>query len=554
MPAEKTPAKLPSRGRANDGLKKLFQKAEIVDDDCDCCAQCGVLLPTRNTPLVIMMSAAPEAWHALRDTVVTTMGERHFDLALKSTTFHDLGTAARIVAELMLVRCMACDQPVCIACREGDWRDATCSACLVSEQGGTSPPAENPATASSTPAAAPSIVDAFDATNDVGDIYRFIAGYTDDEVGELCSAYPLDEIDLVGEDIAQLHKLDRVTYLATILAGYPKVRQAHPRLGLPDLDHGRLTELLLPRLTCYLGGVRDQGLRGDQPLAPAVCKRLYDFGKDLMVHDRSRDAIACFEVHAQVPTPHHEGEFWLTSCWFNLANEQKDPATIEKAKQLAHDLANDPAKVAGSQRPALNRMLDRLEGLSGEIAAAQAPVEEAAAYHGSGPSTAELTRLAGIAEAYIRKEPAADPLSAMMAELIGGGLTQSGYRAVAGGAIQREGNMMNDMRILSVAQCLKPHMQSIDDSAGPEVVAKLVMKAVLHYLALAPVERLFLAPYRQQSGAHATGFDELAPDEKCRVLTGMENLLLEVYEELPDGGVITDELIVGKVDKVTRVS
>ncbi len=162
----------------------------------------------------------------------------------------------------------------------------------------------------------------------------------------------------------------------------------------------------------------------------------------------------------------------------------------------------------------------------------------------------DSTRLAELAEDYIRMEPPSDGMSEMMAEVPGEKPAKAGYKAVGKGAIDRSGNLMNDMKIISVARCLKETAKNIKDSAGLEATAMLVMQAVLHYLKLESVQKLFLAPYRQKSGKTNAQFKDLPDAEKCRVLTGVENVLLEVYRDLPSGSVITHDTILAKVGKI----
>jgi hypothetical protein len=49
------------------------------------------------------------------------------------------------------------------------------------------------------------------------------------------------------------------------------------------------------------------------------------------------------------------------------------------------------------------------------------------------------------------------------------------------------------------------------------------------------------------------GGADVPAKEQCRILAGVENLLLEIYEALPyDGSAITDALVEDKVDQLVK--
>jgi hypothetical protein len=149
------------------------------------------------------------------------------------------------------------------------------------------------------------------------------------------------------------------------------------------------------------------------------------------------------------------------------------------------------------------------------------------------------------------------PFDDMMAGLTGnaGQPRKPTYTVGSGGRIQRMsaslGGMgsMVDTKIVQVAACLKgrPDLNLFD----PQTIATCAFEAVEHYAALPKVRKLFLTPYEANGGKGK----DLPPSHLCRILAGVENLLLEIYEDLPyDGSIITDETVENKIEALLKAA
>jgi hypothetical protein len=146
-----------------------------------------------------------------------------------------------------------------------------------------------------------------------------------------------------------------------------------------------------------------------------------------------------------------------------------------------------------------------------------------------------------LVEYYIGRAHPADAMSSML------GLqpTKPVYKVVQRN-IGRESQPQIDMKIVSVASCLPGEDVNASDTAA---MARLAFNAIEHYASLPRVQALFLLPYHLRTGTVAEG-SPVPPEETCRVYSGVENLLLEIYEELPAGGTITDKVVERKIDEL----
>ncbi len=161
-----------------------------------------------------------------------------------------------------------------------------------------------------------------------------------------------------------------------------------------------------------------------------------------------------------------------------------------------------------------------------------------------------------LAEKYMGMDYPSGPMDAMLAGLGGQSLTKPAYTVASGGEIQRASQSLAgmgspiDMKIVQVASCLKGrgNLNMFD----PKSIAGSAMDAIKHYAALPKVQRFFVVAYEAKSGDLKDGAD-VSVKEQCRILAGVENLLLEIYEELPyDGSIITDALVENKIDKLVQ--
>lgn len=126
--------------------------------------------------------------------------------------------------------------------------------------------------------------------------------------------------------------------------------------------------------------------------------------------------------------------------------------------------------------------------------------------------------------------------------------TRPEYHPAPGGGFSRGNHIHIDMKIVSVAACLKGGTVKGDDV---DDYNKKAMAAIEHYASLETVKGFFLLPYYARRGVIVQG-KQIEPGETCRVYAGVENLLLEIYEELPEGGQITDEVVERKIDSLAR--
>jgi hypothetical protein len=147
-----------------------------------------------------------------------------------------------------------------------------------------------------------------------------------------------------------------------------------------------------------------------------------------------------------------------------------------------------------------------------------------------------------LAETYIHK---AHPLPASM-KMMGIQETKPTYQVVSG-QVNRGSYPHIDEMIVSTASCLPDGL----DITDTQTLATLAFQAIMHYASLASVQAFFLAPYHLRAGGAAKG-SSIPPEEQCRLCAGVENLLLEIYDELPQGGRITDEIVIQKVWELSK--
>ena len=148
-----------------------------------------------------------------------------------------------------------------------------------------------------------------------------------------------------------------------------------------------------------------------------------------------------------------------------------------------------------------------------------------------------------LAEYYMGRGHPADAMSSVL----GVQPTKPVYEVVQG-QVGRESQPQIDMKIVSVASCLPGDDVDASDNTA---IARLAFTAIEHYASLPKVQALFLLPYRVRAGTVTEG-SAVPPEETCRVYSGVENLLLEIYDELPDGGTITDKVVEQKIDELIK--
>ncbi len=154
-------------------------------------------------------------------------------------------------------------------------------------------------------------------------------------------------------------------------------------------------------------------------------------------------------------------------------------------------------------------------------------------------------RVIELVQDYMQKD---HPMDATMQMLgLGAKRTKPMYRVVQG-RVGRESQPQIDMMIVGVASCLPGEDVDARDARR---IAELALAAIQHYAALPSVQAFFLLPYRIRTKTVAEG-SPIPPEEECAVYSGVENLLLEIYDELPNGGTITDEVVERKIAQLIR--
>lgn len=133
-----------------------------------------------------------------------------------------------------------------------------------------------------------------------------------------------------------------------------------------------------------------------------------------------------------------------------------------------------------------------------------------------------------------------------MESMLGLPQTRPEYRATAAGEIARSSSHMQDMKIVSTAKMLRGRSVNLQD---PNATARAAMEVVTHYASKPDVKTLFLMPYHVRIGQVIIGAD-IPKTEICRLYTAVENMLIEIYEDLPEGGLITDAAVDAKVEEI----
>lgn len=131
--------------------------------------------------------------------------------------------------------------------------------------------------------------------------------------------------------------------------------------------------------------------------------------------------------------------------------------------------------------------------------------------------------------------------------LFGMDLPSDRYVIMSGGTIGRKANPPIDPLIVSVAGCLRGRgMMNINDAAGAAAAA---YDAIGHYASNSLVYYFFALPYLES----VMDSKELsALDALITVYKGVEGLLLEIYDELGEGQIITDDRVRDKVQQMIK--
>ena len=123
------------------------------------------------------------------------------------------------------------------------------------------------------------------------------------------------------------------------------------------------------------------------------------------------------------------------------------------------------------------------------------------------------------------------------------------YRISDDGRIARESNFHTD-RLLFGCKPVGFGLDRFDFATGGDMVAYGTWKLIEHYSQLALARFVFSLPTisKASDAATATGKVIIVPEHlQVRIYMGVENTLFDVYEDLPEGGHITDKAVRGKL-------
>jgi hypothetical protein len=242
-----------------------------------------------------------------------------------------------------------------------------------------------------------------------------------------------------------------------------------------------------------------------------------------------------------------------------LTAAMKDESVFVRLAAVAvfSDYVDDPraaesltAALAVEKDPEVRSHLEALLARAVEKAASRSPApasavdaEQPAVIKFESTAPEKTQRAIHLAERYMDKP---HPGNAMFG-MLGVQPTRPVYKVVQG-KIARQSQPQVDMKIVSVASCLPGEDVDAGDTTA---MATLAFDAIEHYASLPTVQALFLLSYRLRAGT-VTGGSAVPPEATCRAYAGVENLLLEIYDELPNGGTITDKVVERKIDDLIK--
>lgn len=242
---------------------------------------------------------------------------------------------------------------------------------------------------------------------------------------------------------------------------------------------------------------------------------------------------------------------------------------ISRALEMLDDAGGD---VSDEDREEVRAALDELESMPDKMKEQQersAPVRELmsasvqAAMEGDYETAEKLSAMAEtqaqatFGEAAETSKPSLELIEryftmdhphSEMESMMGLPSSKPEYRVLDGGQIGRISDPVQDMKIVSTAAVLTGGRVNLDDT---EAISRKAMEVITHFAKTAKVHQFFMLPYHVAQGIVVEG-TPIPPEQICRVYTGTENLLLEVYEELPEGGKITEESVAAKIDAITE--
>ncbi len=224
--------------------------------------------------------------------------------------------------------------------------------------------------------------------------------------------------------------------------------------------------------------------------------------------------------------------------------------SVRKAAAETLGKIGDPRAV----EPLIAAQEDQSPGVRKAAAEALGQGKTPAAARNKNVAPAKTKRAVALVEEYVNKD---HPLDVTM-QMLGVKRTRPIYNVVQNrgtvirprgyAEVQRGSHPHIDMKIVSVASCLPGEDVDARDTTK---VARLALEAIQHYASIPNVQAFFLLPYRLGTKTVVEG-SAVPPEETCRVYSGVENLLLEIYDELPNGGTITDKVVEQKIDELSK--
>jgi len=171
----------------------------------------------------------------------------------------------------------------------------------------------------------------------------------------------------------------------------------------------------------------------------------------------------------------------------------------------------------------------------------KAKVDEPSYFHGI-PFVSITRDIVEKARRYVDHPPVPGLLA-----MFGMDLPSDRYVIMSGGNIGRKSPPQTDALIVQVAGCLLGRGTfNMNDSVG---VANAAYDAIVHYKNISLVYYFFALPYFE-SVMHSK---KLSPNHALiTVYKGVEGLLLEIYDELGEGQVITDDRVRDKVQQMLK--
>ncbi len=127
----------------------------------------------------------------------------------------------------------------------------------------------------------------------------------------------------------------------------------------------------------------------------------------------------------------------------------------------------------------------------------------------------------------------------------GGGLDPDRYVIKPDGKVYRKANMVIDGAIVSVADCMKGRGNiSLNDTAG---ISRFAYDAIVHYAELPAAAFFFSLPYLDTV---VTSKELSIQEARATRYKGVEGLLVELYDALGEGGLISDKMVLSKVQSL----